>query len=134
MARRAICEGGGMDAEQQALSPPRLSRAGLVATVLLVSCGRVDAPTTSDAASDDVVDRDAGSGELFGGDGENGVLADLWGWDGATWIEIETDDGPPARSRHAMAYDSARDRIVLFGGNQGEYANQWGDTWELTLD
>jgi Lectin C-type domain/Galactose oxidase, central domain/Kelch motif len=40
--------------------------------------------------------------------------------------------GPSARYAHSMAYDSARDRVVLFGGNNG---NGWpngalGDTWE----
>ncbi|MFN0133539.1 MAG: kelch repeat-containing protein [Phycisphaerales bacterium] len=35
--------------------------------------------------------------------------------------------GPPARSGHAMAYDSARGVVVLFGGLSG---TSLGDTWE----
>src|SRR5207247_577924 len=34
---------------------------------------------------------------------------------------------PSARAYHAMTYDSARGRVVLFGGYDGSYR---GDTWE----
>jgi len=36
---------------------------------------------------------------------------------------------PPARSRHAMAYDSERGAVVMFGGVAG--GQRLGDTWEL---
>ena len=42
------------------------------------------------------------------------------------WI-LRTQNGPSPRRYHAMAYDAARDRTVLFGGFNG-HAN--GETWE----
>jgi len=36
--------------------------------------------------------------------------------------------GPRPRHHHAMAYDAARDRVVLFGGQADE--DVFGDTWE----
>jgi len=67
---------------------------------------------------------------LCGGPGggiSNGVLVDTWEWDGSSWSQIGSN-APQARSAHAMAYDSQRDRTVLFGGAiPGAYI---GDTWE----
>jgi hypothetical protein len=37
----------------------------------------------------------------------------------ATVTEVDFEAGPPARSGHAMAYDPAADRVVLFGGHSG---------------
>ncbi|MCG8418013.1 MAG: hypothetical protein MJE77_08740 [Proteobacteria bacterium] len=63
---------------------------------------------------------------LFGGNGANGAkYGDTWIWDGAEWIELfPPGPVPAARAGHAMSYDAARDRIVLFGGDQRS------DTWE----
>ena len=65
----------------------------------------------------------------FGGSNSNGganPFGDTWEWDGSTWSQVNTV-GPSARSGHAMAFDSARSRVVLNGG--------WNvvdlrDTWE----
>ncbi|MBI5527235.1 MAG: hypothetical protein HY897_12945 [Deltaproteobacteria bacterium] len=71
---------------------------------------------------------------VFGGsyyDGSSRYLADTWEWDGAAGIWIErTPAGvkPGARSRHAMAYDSTRRKVVLFGGTDG--SNNMNHTWE----
>jgi len=48
------------------------------------------------------------------------------------WVEIDTPTKPTGRMGHEMVYDSARDVIVLFGG---EYANdrEMNDTWEYGL-
>jgi hypothetical protein len=73
---------------------------------------------------------------LFGGsDGE--ALGDTWEWDGTTWelrapADPEGDGDPAPRYSHAMAYDSRRSRVVLFGGNQPSDP-WWGpsdETWE----
>jgi len=45
------------------------------------------------------------------------------------WKRV-ANDGPPARNRHAMAYDSARQRVVLFGGLDERTGARLGDTWE----
>jgi len=47
--------------------------------------------------------------------------------DGENWTQYE-DIGPAPRSRHAMAYDSNRQRTVLFGGSTGNL--NLNDTWE----
>src|SRR5215218_1003895 len=44
------------------------------------------------------------------------------------WTQKQ-DVGPSARGAHAMAYDSVRERVVLFGGRAGGGTLQ-GDTWE----
>lgn len=69
---------------------------------------------------------------LFGGaqPAQAAVFRDTWDWDGKNWTERQ-DMGPNARWLHAMAFDSARARLVLFGGT-GSVAgdSQLGDTWE----
>jgi hypothetical protein len=54
-------------------------------------------------------------------------FADTWGWDGVSWVQRNPATIPTPRSSHAMAYDTARQRIVLFGGNS--FAGRFGDTW-----
>jgi len=43
-----------------------------------------------------------------------------WGdtreWDGTNWTQLTPASSPPARAKHAMAYDAPHQRIVLFGG------------------
>lgn len=49
------------------------------------------------------------------------------------WKELRPQGGGPSlRDGHAMAYDPARGRLVLFGGrdNLGEPSTYFGDTWE----
>ena len=80
--------------------------------------------------------------ELFGGASAPGnaappptVFGFSWEWDGAHWTARQ-DIGPGPRVGHAMAYDSARDRVVLFGGaatpldDPAGNATALGDTWE----
>ena len=68
---------------------------------------------------------------LFGG-GSGGVDQNTtWLWDqvGATWIQLSTQQSPPAREGAGMTYDAALHRVILFGGqNNNGYFN---DTWEL---
>jgi MYXO-CTERM domain-containing protein len=68
-----------------------------------------------------------------GGGNRNGTYYDdTWEWDGTTWTQVAST-GPIGRYWHAMAYDSTRQRTVLFGGI-GFYQNAdgfpFGDTWE----
>ncbi|HSW60708.1 MAG TPA: kelch repeat-containing protein, partial [bacterium] len=53
---------------------------------------------------------------------------DTWEWNGSVWEQKTSADTPSARYRHAMAYDSSRDIVVLFGGVGFSMSNQ--DTWE----
>ena len=67
---------------------------------------------------------------LFGGLGQGpplASLADTWLWNGTTWTQAAPATSPSARLGHAMAYDSFRHRVVLFGGAGGGFLN---DTWE----
>jgi hypothetical protein len=74
---------------------------------------------------------------LFGGvggrtvDGQfynNWYYDDTWEWDGTNWLQCYSAVTPTARSWHAMAYDSARQRTVLFGGVTNGRQNN--ETWE----
>src|SRR5262249_5561932 len=52
---------------------------------------------------------------------------DTWVWDGANWTQEFPANNPPGRTLPAMAYDQARNQVVLFGGFTGSvFAN---DTW-----
>jgi hypothetical protein len=72
---------------------------------------------------------------LFGGStGELGniLFADTWHWDGENWTQV-ADSGPAGRLSHAMASDSARKRVSLFGGEGFSAPGKtvfFGDTWE----
>jgi N-acetylneuraminic acid mutarotase len=74
---------------------------------------------------------------LFGGgplaqSSSHGTFADTWEYDNAvsTWTRRTTTTSPPARTAHAMAYDEARQRVVLFGGT-GNGPSNLGDVWEF---
>ena len=65
---------------------------------------------------------------LFGGKGSKGVLNDTWTFDPATekWERKSPSVSPPARDVHAMVYDEAREKVILFGGRGRGKLN---DTW-----
>lgn len=73
---------------------------------------------------------------LFGGR-DTGTFSssssETWRWSGSTWT-LATLSGPAGRNGHCMAYDSARARIVLFGGQGiptgGPGNTLYNDTWE----
>jgi hypothetical protein len=71
---------------------------------------------------------------LFGGDENDSTdmqgpyLNDTWIWDGTDW-ELQTPlNSPIPRFRLAMAYDTNRGKVVLFGGHGEE--GPLDDTWE----
>lgn len=68
---------------------------------------------------------------LFGGNGgsQPRVLADTWLWDGTTWTQAFPAQSPSARESAHMAFDSARGRVVLFGGVDAGFS-ALSDTWE----
>jgi hypothetical protein len=61
-----------------------------------------------------------------------GPSGDTWAWDGAIWTK-EQVMGPCARFGHAMAYDSIRDRIALFGGSTLTWDTSAGNTMSAVL-
>jgi hypothetical protein len=59
------------------------------------------------------------------------TIGDTWLWDGMTWAQVPTSTAPSPRSGAAIAYDVARDRIILFGGFSDTYGTVTrSDTWE----
>lgn len=71
---------------------------------------------------------------VFGGEGPDGLLGDLWSFSTAThtWTPITALGTPPrARSGASAIYDPVRRRMLLFGGFDGAEKN---DVWSLSLD
>jgi hypothetical protein len=68
----------------------------------------------------------------YGGDKGGGQM---WEWDGSSWDLYQNGDTPGIRMSHSMAYDTARQRIVVYGGVNiygGDFANTWefdGSKW-----
>ncbi len=59
---------------------------------------------------------------VYGGLGASGYLGDTWSLDLDTgaWTQLTTTGlVPVARARHNAVYDPLRDRMVVFGGNEG---------------
>ncbi len=76
---------------------------------------------------------------LFGGyvPAPKAASSDTWEWDGTSWTQRSPVQSPPARQSHAIAYDAARQRVVLFGGwsdlQMGPpppYGSPLSDSWE----
>jgi uncharacterized protein (TIGR03437 family) len=70
---------------------------------------------------------------MFGGviNGNVGLAKDTWVWNGSNWINQNLSLGPSVRYGHTMAYDSAHNQVVMFGGN-GPFqpgCSYLGDTW-----
>ncbi|MBI3847856.1 MAG: IPT/TIG domain-containing protein [Planctomycetes bacterium] len=65
----------------------------------------------------------------FGGSTGNFYLSDMWEWDGDDWTQRTSSTSQPVRWLHQMAFDSARSRIVLYGGS-GRH-EEFYDTWEF---
>ena len=76
-----------------------------------------------------VYDSVRGKVVMFGGY-DGGFPNDTWEYghtpNGVYWTQVTTASSPSARYLHAMAYDSARQKVVMFGGNVGVV----NDTWE----
>jgi hypothetical protein len=75
---------------------------------------------------------------LFGGRFlSNGAFihpGETWEWNGARWLQVAAK-GPTGRAGAAMAYDPARQRIVMFGGHTafargGVFLTHIAQTWE----
>jgi len=74
---------------------------------------------------------------LFGGWFDNGITEpinydDTWEYDVTTkdWNQVFPSPKPAGRDSHAMTYDSANKRVLLFGGiSAGMVPNQYDDTW-----
>ena len=98
---------------------------------LLVDSGTPTPRTNYGAAYDSRRDRVV----VFGGreDCASGsYLNETWEWDGDSWLQRFPTTSPSPRERSRLAYDSARSRVVLYGGFDG--TNELSDTWEWDGD
>ena len=70
----------------------------------------------------------SGQAILYGGTWQTDVSAETWLWNGSNWTLLTPANNPGPLTEHAMAYDEARGKIVLFGGihKDGTYS---GETW-----
>lgn len=66
---------------------------------------------------------------LFGGRNNNinNDFAETWTWNGATWLQVFPSSSPSGRYDAAFAFDSVRQKSVLFGGISN--GARVGDTW-----
>jgi hypothetical protein len=70
---------------------------------------------------------------LFGGSGlgDNEFFNDTWEYDGKQWVLRLPAHSPPVRNGAAMAYDSQRQSMLLFGGYDRFGSTRFfDDTWE----
>jgi hypothetical protein len=68
---------------------------------------------------------------LFGGydtQSSQALFGDTWSLQGDRWVLLDDVHTPPPRNEHAMVYDEARDRVVMYGGRG--YYDDLADTWE----
>jgi len=81
-----------------------------------------------------VYDPDRGKIVMFGGFNGNFryMLNETWEWDGMAWHEVPIPraDRPEERFLMSMVYDSARKKIVMYGGGDVVKWIGYGDTWE----
>ena len=87
----------------------------------------VRAPTAPPAAPP--VPAASGTGPITGPITSQVPFTDTWEWDRSQWVQVATTGTKPTlRRQHAMAYDSNRGRVVMFGGANGQARNS--QTWE----
>ncbi|MFN0110021.1 MAG: putative Ig domain-containing protein [Blastocatellia bacterium] len=69
-------------------------------------------------------------GRMVGGVPPANVTDETWEWNGntMTWAQFTPATRPAARGQHAMAYDEARNEVVLFGGYNSSFGGL-NDTW-----
>ena len=71
---------------------------------------------------------------VFGGQGYEGSTNDVWAFQLSGiphWTRLSPSGTPPApRGFHSAVYDSANDRMIVFGGNKGTSTNE---VWSLSF-
>jgi len=119
------------------MSDHSLKRGFLFCIIFLVAAGSAFAATPSGRYETKMVwDTAIHRAVLFGGltaiDAGTKLqydLADTWEWTGSRWLQVFPAHNPPARSAESMVFDSARNRVVIFGGRQAKL--NLNDTWSF---
>ncbi len=66
---------------------------------------------------------------IYGGEGDE-IYGDTWAWSGTEWAQVDQGgSGPPLMDEMAMAFDSARGKLVMFGGRD-DLNYDLNDQWE----
>jgi Galactose oxidase, central domain len=58
---------------------------------------------------------------------------ETWAWNGSRWAQRFPQVSPIARSSYGFAFDTTRNRAILFGGRNSD-TNMLGDTWSFQND
>jgi N-acetylneuraminic acid mutarotase len=81
-------------------------------------------------AYDPESDRTVVYGGVRLGSGETGNETWAYNYNTNTWMNLQPSAAPDKRSRHAMAYNAATNKIILFGGEVGPLEFDYtGETW-----
>lgn len=110
----------------------------LLASILLVASVSAQVPdwvpitsaTNPPPLADHLMATDWFTVFLFGGYNGTNAVNDTWSFDGTNWTQLSPATSPSARRRHSGAYDLARGRLVMFGGEDSG-STILGDTWEF---
>lgn len=119
-------DGAGWTREEPPASPPRRNGAGMAfdearGEIVLFGGDGVGTPNQCTLRPMNICI------DLDGEGGSSGDLNDTWTWDGEAWAERSPAHSPGVRMNAAVAYDAARERVVLFSGvNVG---GLFHDTW-----
>lgn len=63
------------------------------------------------------------------------ISHELWKWDGSGWTELDHFDEPSNRTFLGETFDTKRRRLMLFGGQKGDFISQaYNSTWALDLN
>lgn len=74
----------------------------------------------------------SGGPVILHGGAFTGLMGDTWQWMGGNWSKVQ-EMGPSPRIAHVLAYDSDRQKVILFGGESNDPGRHFlGDTWEAT--
>ena len=64
-------------------------------------------------------------------------MESVWSWNGARWQRLAASadrPAPQARTLSALACDTARHTLMMFGGTSSIHQSRYGDVWELSKD
>jgi len=71
----------------------------------------------------------SGQAILYGGQWDITFSSITWLWNGSNWTALNPANNPGLLAEHAMAYDDAHGKIVLFGGISGTTFIPGNQTW-----
>ena len=79
-----------------------------------------------------IVCTNTGKAIIFGGQTPSSILGDLWKYtfDTSRWDSVDQGmNKPSARWGHTSVYSKTSDKLIIFGGNDGDYRN---DVWQFS--